>query len=76
MKQRTGRFIGVVSLLLLFLSAGATTNASAQRPGPRCEGGHDDRATRTFSPSPQIEIRESFSSLLAFSWDKGSRLLR
>jgi hypothetical protein len=27
MKQRTGRFIGIVSLLLLFLSAGATTAA-------------------------------------------------
>ena len=30
MKQRTRRIIGVVAALLLFLSAGATTNASAQ----------------------------------------------
>jgi hypothetical protein len=38
MKQRTGRFIGVVSALLLFLSAGATTNASAQGTGFTYQG--------------------------------------
>jgi hypothetical protein len=45
MKQRTGRFIGVVSALLLFLSAGATTNASAQGTGFTYQGRLQDSGT-------------------------------
>jgi hypothetical protein len=45
MKQRAGRFIGVVWLLLLFLSAGATTNASAQGTGFTYQGRLQDSGT-------------------------------